>query len=110
VSLYLFVSDLIENGHENDVKIFIEFFIKFLKTLKWQIPKGFRMDSEYQDLVNFQTNVTQAAGEKTAIQKRHDFWNEYFYYYKKEKMIKGDKEYQKNKKKNPESERKNIKL
>jgi hypothetical protein len=68
------------------------------------------MDSEYQDLVNFQTNVTQAAGEKTAIQKRHDFWNEYFYYYKKEKMIKGDKEYQKNKKKNPESERKNIKL
>lgn len=111
VSIYLFVSDLIEQGKENEIDDFVNYFEKFLKTLKWQIPKGVQMHREYHDLLNFQTNITQAAGEKTAIEKRHTFLGEYFYYFKDNKgLIKGDKEYQKETKKNPDDERKTIKL
>jgi hypothetical protein len=111
VSVYLFVSELIEQGKEKEIKVFVEFFIKFLRTLKWQIPKGIEMDKAYYDLLKFQTNITQAAGEKTAIQKRHDFLNEYFYFYKKEEgLIKGDKEYKQETRKDPNIERGNVKL
>jgi len=111
VSVYLFVSELIEQGKEKEIKVFVEFFVKFLKTLKWQIPKGVEMDRAYYDLLKFQTNITQAAGEKTAIQKRHDFLNEYFYFHKKEEgLIRGDKEYKQETRKDPNIERGNIKL
>jgi hypothetical protein len=110
VSIYLFVSEMIESGKENEIKEFVEFFIKFLKTLKWQIPKGVEMDEAYYDLLKFQTNITQAAGEKTSIQKRHDFLNEYFYIYKEKGVIKGDKEYKQKTKKDPNSGRDSIKL
>jgi hypothetical protein len=110
VSLYLFVSELIEQGKEEEVKVFVEFLVTFLKTLRWQIPKGVEMDSAYYDLLKFQTNITQAAGEKTAIQKRHDFLNEYFYFYNQEGGIIGDKEYKQKTKKDPNTERRNIKL
>ena len=111
VSVYLFVSELIEQGKEKEIKVFVEFFIKFLRTLKWQIPKGIEMDRAYHDLLKFQTNITQAAGEKTAIQKRHDFLNEYFYFFKKEEgLIIGDKEYKQETRKDPNIERGNVKL
>jgi len=111
VSIYLFVSELIVLKKEKEIKKFSEFFVEFLKTLKWQIPKGVQMDRQYYDLLKFQTNVTQAAGEKTSIQKRHDFLKEYFDFYKKEKgMIKGDKEYKQEIGKDPNIERRNIKL
>ncbi len=110
VSVYLFVSELIELGKEKEIREFKEFLIKFLKTLKWQIPKGVEMNKNYYNLLKFQTNITQAAGEKTAIQKRHDFINEYFYYYKKQGLIKGDEEYKKETKKDPDKERDSIRL
>lgn len=111
VSIYLFISDLIEQGKENKIDLFVEFFEKFFKTIKWQIPKGVQIHPAYHDLLNFQTNLTQAAGEKTAIEKRHTFLGEYFYYFEKANgLIKGDEKYQKETKKNPDSERKAIKL
>lgn len=110
VSIYLFVSELIALKKEKEIKKFSEFFIEFLKTLKWQIPKGVQMDRQYYDLLKFQTNVTQAAGEKTSLQKRHDFLKEYFDFYKKEGVIKGDKEYKQKIEKDPNIERRNIKL
>ena len=116
VSIYLFVSEMIELGKQEEIKDFVEFFVKFYRTIKWQIPKGVEMDKAYYDLLKFQTNISQAAGEKSSIQKRHDFLNEYYYHYNKEKekalknakadlagvegkvsfvadLIKGDKEY-----------------
>lgn len=110
VSIYLFVSKMIEDGREVEIKEFVEFFIKFLKTLKWQIPKGVGMNEAYYDLLKFQTNISQAAGEKSSIQKRHDFLNEYFYFYKEKGLIKGDKEYKQKTKKDPNSERDSIRL
>jgi hypothetical protein len=43
------------------------------RTLKCQIPKGLIMDQAYHYLLDFQTCVTQAAGEKYAIRNRHEF-------------------------------------
>ena len=68
------------------------------------------MDAAYYDLLNFQTNISQAAGEKTAIEKRHDFLTEYFYNFKKHNKIKGDDDYTKTTGKNPDEERKKIHL
>ena len=110
VSFYFFASQLIQNGDKNDIEYFKKFFLKFLKTLKWQIPLNVKMDEEYYDLLNFQNYVTQAAGEKYAIQKRHDFLQEYFYYYKKNENIKGDEEYKNNKGKDPDHLRDAVKL
>lgn len=109
VSVFLFVVELIENGQEKKIKSFVEFFEKFMKTLKWQIPKTVEMDREYHELLKFQTNVTQAAVEKYSIQNRHDFWKKYFAYYEKENRIIGDKEYQKKHHKNPDTERNKVK-
>jgi hypothetical protein len=110
VSVYLFVSDLIEQKKEVEIKHFAEFYVKFLKTIRWQIPQGVKMHSAYYDLLRFQTNVSQAAGEKTAIERRHDFLEEYFYYYKNNRgLIKGDKEYKKATRREP-TERNKIKL
>jgi hypothetical protein len=107
VSVYLFSSELIEQGLEKELPLFVDFFVKFVRTMRWQIPKGLNMDREYSDLLNFQTNITQAAGEKTAIQKRHDFWRDYFYEFKKNKIIKGDKEFKK-KGGDPDKERSKV--
>jgi hypothetical protein len=110
VSIYLFVSELIELGQREEIKEFVEFFIKFLRTLKWQIPKGVEMDKAYYDLLKFQTNIAQAAGERTAIQKRHDFLNEYFYFYRENGSIIGDKEYKQKTRSDPNIERDRVRL
>jgi len=110
VSVFLFVSELIESQKEKDISKFSEFFVKLLKTMKWQLSQGIDMDKTYQDLLSFQTNITQAAGEKYSIQKRHDFLKDYFYHFKKDGMIKGDIEYRKEAKKDPEIEREKIQL
>jgi hypothetical protein len=108
VSIFLFVSELIEQGKENEIPQFVDFFIKFMQTLKWQIQKGVQMDEAYYDLLKFQTHVTQAAVEKYAIQKRHEFWGEYFYIFKTQNLIKGDKEYSKSTGELPDAERGTI--
>jgi len=110
VSVFLFVSELIEQEKESEIDQFVDFFIKFMQTLKWQISKGVHMDEPYYDLLKFQTHVTQAAGEKYAIQNRHEFWHEYFYYFKTANMIKGDQEYLANTGKPADSERNAIQL
>lgn len=110
VSLFLFVSELIDQGRENEIKQFAEFLVEFMRTLKWQIPKGVQMDAEYHYLLDFQTYVTQAAGEKYAIQNRHDFLGRGFYYYKQEKAIEGDDEYFERTGKKADEKREQIKL
>jgi hypothetical protein len=110
VSVYLFVGQLIDTAEEKETKQFVEFFEMFLRTLKWQLPLGVQMDSAYYNLLKFQTNVTQAAGEKSAIERRHDFLGEYFYYYKQTKKIKGDDEYQTSTGNKADTERAKVKL
>lgn len=110
VSVYLFVSQLLDAGRETEIKQFVEFFEMFLRTLKWQLPLGVQMNPAYYDMLKFQTNVTQAAGEKSAMERRHDFLREYFYYYKETQKIKGDDDYFKAKGKKADKERNLIKL
>ncbi|MFN0157352.1 MAG: hypothetical protein ACKVRP_04680, partial [Bacteroidota bacterium] len=109
VSVYLVANDLIQQGKKSELNSFAVFLVKFLRTLKWQVQLGLDMNREYRELLNFQTSITQAAGEKTAIEKRHNFLKEYFNMFKKEKCIKGDKEFKK-KGKDPDKERDKIKL
>jgi len=110
VSIYLFVSELLDTGKETETKQFVEFFEMFLRTIKWQLPLGVQMDPAYYNLLKFQTNVTQAAGEKSAIERRHDFLGEYFYYYKQTKKIKGDDEYQASTGNKADTKRAKVKL
>jgi hypothetical protein len=110
VSVFLFVSDLLDRGKESETEEFVNFFVKLIRTLKWQIPKGVHMDEAYHYLLDFQTYVTQAAGEKYAIQNRHDFLSKAFYYYKKSKAIEGDEAYFKDTGKQADEERELIKL
>jgi hypothetical protein len=110
VSIFLFVSELIAQKREKEIDQFIDFFIIFIKTLKWQIPKGVQMDAAYHYLLDFQTYVTQAAGEKYAIQNRHDFLDRGFYYYKQKKAIEGDDKYFQNTEAKADVERNQIKL
>lgn len=94
---------------EKDTSDFVKFLIKFLLTKEWQVSKGLDMNQAYREILNFQTSLTQAAGEKTAIQNRHDFLRDYFLFYKKRRgLIKGDEVY--NKKGDADKERKEIKL
>lgn len=105
VSIFLFINNLIDQGRENEIKKFIEFFVKLIKILKWQVPEGVKMHEAYYYLLDFQNYVTQAAGEKYAIEKRHDFLDREFYYYKKNNAMKGDDEYLKATGKKPDDER-----
>lgn len=110
VSVFLFISELIELERSSEIDDFVQFFVKFLKTKEWQISKGLDMNKEYREILNFQTSLTQAAGEKNAIQQRHDFWRDYFSYYLKTKMIRGDENFISNEGGNPDDERNTIKL
>ncbi len=110
VSIYLFVSQLLDTGKEKEIKQFVEFFELFLRTLKWQLPLGVQMHPAYYDLLKFQTNVTQAAGEKSAIERRHNFLGEYFYYYKQNKAMEGDVKYFESTGKKADIEREGIQL
>lgn len=109
VSLFLFVSELIDQGRKNEIDQFAEFLVKFMKTLSWQIRKGVQMDAQYHYLLDFQTYVTQAAGEKYAIQNRHDFLGKGFQYYKQKGAIEGDDKYSEQTGKKADEEREQIK-
>lgn len=110
VSIFLLISELINSNKKGEIKTFVVFFIQFMKTLKWQLPKGLDMDRMYQELLNFQTNISQAAGEKTAIQARHDILNKYFYHFKKHDEIIGDKDYYRKTNHRPEKIREKFSL
>ena len=110
VSLFLFISALIDESKENEIKKFADYLVKFMKTLKWQIPKSVDMDPEYHYLLDFQTYVTQAAGEKYAIQNRHDFLVKGFNYYKQNNFIEGDDKYRARTGTKADTEREQVKL
>ncbi|HZX48541.1 MAG: hypothetical protein A2Z47_05855 [Thermodesulfovibrio sp. RBG_19FT_COMBO_42_12] len=110
VSVYLYASSLVDQKKEKDITLFAEFLVKLLKTMKWQIPKSVQMSPAYYDLLKLQTNIAQAAGEKTAIEKRHAFIDKYFYHYKKEGAIIGDAEYKKETGQDPSKARDKVKL
>lgn len=105
VSVFLFISEMIDQGKEKEIKKFERFFIKLVKTLKWQVSKGVHMDEVYHYLLDFQTYVTQATGEKYAVQRRYDFLDREFSYYKSNKVLKGDTEYLKATGRKPDGER-----
>lgn len=94
VSLFLFVSELIDQEREGELNEFAQFLVKFLETLKWQVPQGVTMHQAYHHLLDFQTYVTQAAGEKYAIQNRHDYLAKAFQFYKATKSIQGDEQFE----------------
>lgn len=110
VSVFLFINELIGLDKENEIDDFVNFLIKFLKTKEWQVSQGLDMNRAYRELLTFQTSLTQAAGEKKAIQNRHDFWKNYFSHYQKTEHIKGDEDYTKTENKNPDEERDLIEL
>ena len=110
VSIYLFVSHLIQQDKEDEIDEFKQFFEMLLRTLKWQLPLGVQMHPAYHELLKFQTNITQAAGEKSAIERRHDFLDKYFYYYKQYNAIDGDDKYLENTNIQPEIERRRVRL
>jgi len=98
-------------NRENEIERFGEFLIKLLKTLKWQLPKGIKMDEAYQDLLKFQTSITQAASEKYSVIRRNDFLNDYYYHYANNNLaIKGDAEYRKTTGNDPNKDREKTKL
>ena len=110
VSVFLFISDLIDQERESESEQFIEFFIKLVQTLKWQIPEGVQMHEAYYYLLDFQNYVSQAAGEKYAIQNRHDFLDRNFYYYKQNNALEGDDKYFESTGKKADAEREVIQL
>ncbi|MFH1327325.1 MAG: DUF262 domain-containing protein [Candidatus Bathyarchaeota archaeon] len=85
VSLYFFICELL--ARKEEVVSFISFFDEFLRTLKWQIGLGVKMDPAYYDLLSFQTYISQAAVEGYAIRIRHQMLLDYFGYYKKRRVL-----------------------
>jgi len=110
VSIYLFVSHPIQQNKADEIDQFIKFYEMFLRTLKWQLPLGVQMHPAYHELLKFQTNITQAAGEKSAIERRHDFLDKYFYYYKQNNAIDGDDKYLEKTGIQPETKRRRVRL
>lgn len=106
VSVFLYVRKLVEEKRENELEEFVEFFTKLVRTLRWQIPKGVSMDPPYHYIVvNFQNYIIQGADEKRSIEKRNEFIDLQFDFYKENSAIRGDSEYQKLTGENPDSER-----
>jgi hypothetical protein len=110
VSVFFFVQELVDQGKETEVSNFVEFLVAFLKTLRWQVPQEVKMHSAYYYLLDFQTYVTQAAGEEYAIRSRHEFLCNSFDFFKKENAIKGDKKYYKDTGKSADAARAQISL
>ena len=90
---------------EEEASAFAEFINEFVRRLKWQVKKGFKMDNEYQDLITFQRHLTQGSAEKSAVNARADMLKKEFSHWKESGSIRGDKEYMKhNKGKDPRKE------
>ncbi|MFC2021966.1 hypothetical protein ACFLTR_01960 [Chloroflexota bacterium] len=105
-----FVSELVDQNKEKEITPFAKYLTKLIRTLKWQIPLTVKMDVAYYHLLDFQTYVTQAAGEKYAIQKRHDFLQKGFDYYKNNNnAIEGDDSCNSTHDKTADEEREQIK-
>lgn len=88
VTAYLFFEGLFLNGETTKLKIFPEFYKKFINILSEQSSRGLDYDRKYRELLNFQNYVIQAAGTKTAITARDEMIGEFFDYYFKTGRIK----------------------
>ncbi len=88
VSVYLFVEELIKNEQEDKIPIFVEFFDRFNKRLKEETLAGFNAKNE--NLYKFEKFIIQAAGSKSQVASRHLWLHDFFEYYIKNKIIKGD--------------------
>ena len=88
VSGYLFVEDLLNNKENSKLPIFKEFYLQFLDKLYEQSSKGLDYDRGYRELLDFQTNILQAAVGKSAIETRQRILKNYFEYYIKTHRIK----------------------
>lgn len=95
VSLFLFAEHLISEGEQDELAPAADFYSELLSRLAWQIPLGIDMHRAYRDLVRLQTDITQAAVERPAVSRRHDFILRYFDHYRKHKEIIGDSAYAK---------------
>ncbi len=93
VSFFLYACELIKRDKEDELRSFVLFFRKLLGRLGRQIPKGLEMDPEYYDLIRLQTDITQAAVEKTAVTRRHEFIHRYYTHYQDHSEIIGDLQY-----------------
>jgi hypothetical protein len=97
VSFFLYCHYLIAGGETDKLTTFKDFFELLLRRVSWQIHKGLEMDREYEDLLRFQTDVTQASVEKSAVTRRHEFILNYFSHYLRDNEIIGDSQYRRNK-------------
>jgi hypothetical protein len=88
VSGYLFLEELIKNNENEKLNKFVGFYLAFLNKLSEQSTLGLDYDRAYRELLDFQTNILQAAVSKTAIETRHKILKDYFEYYLANNTIK----------------------
>ena len=88
ITVFFFINKLIDENRQSVIQEFINFLKVFLDKLKEQVQKGINMDREYQELLKFQTYISQAAVEPYAIKNREKLLEEYFNYWLKHKKIK----------------------
>ena len=70
------------------------FVSEFVRCLRWQIPKGLEVDSEYHYMVEFQRHLTQASVEKPAVRRRAELLMEAFRLWSKTGKLPGDEKYE----------------
>ena len=70
------------------------FVSEFVRCLRWQIPKGLDVDSEYHYMVEFQRHLTQASVEKPAVRRRAQLLVEAHRLWAATGKLPGDEEYE----------------
>lgn len=88
LTVFFFIVNLLNTNRATEIPRFTKFLTTFLTKLKTEVKKGIHMDKNYQDLLNFQTYISQAAVEKYAIENRQTLLEDYFEYWKQHKKIK----------------------
>ena len=87
-----------ERLYEDDAEVgeFVAFLRAFSCRLRWQVrnlSKNLKIDEQYRYLMEFQRNITQAAVERPAVERRHDVLESEWHRWRKTKEIRGDREY-----------------
>ena len=70
------------------------FVSEFVRCLRWQLPKGLDVDSEYRYLVEFQRHLTQASVEKPAVRRRAELLMGAYKLWSDTGKLPGDEEYE----------------
>ncbi len=93
----------VPNG-DLQAEVFWKFAKEFAERLKSQVEKmkSFKVDPEYQHLVEFQRHLTQAAVEKPALTRRHEILNRSLDQWLQDGKLEGDREYEERIRQNPE--------